>query len=704
MVRRRVLRESEREDSDSSGLSDSTSTTDTDCSCSSCAGQTTEDSMSVTSDSSSETDCTSYDDLSASAVESGSEDNSVESHKAQERTRQQRRGRHRKRHTRDGNIPQWQGRPIGHPPFGVLQPNLPQQQWEHIPYHPYLPPPPPPSAFLPPIARQNSDAQLMELAPPSTSPQQQQTLSYSPSGVMKDRLKDRDAEKADVSVENPMSETKDLMNFSSGLRYLQGMSSKVTSSLSSLTAQDILSTPFSTLGRLLKTDMSSCSVTLFDRDIARSAVEKLRMHYGGAVFHIVSFNILANEYTRNPRHPGLYSHCAKKALEWKNRVPAICKVLSTSAADIICLQEVSRPAYELTFKPLFASLGYRGRLQCSTIRLGAQKSNLKNAARAKKKLKELPGLATFYKASMFEEAYYVSSFRALVLGLQLKYSVNRGKVLGIINCHLEGHPMKHEERKNQFAAALKKVAKFSPDYLVVSGDLNSNITTEDSSRNNLGLCNVINGSLLVDAYSSAAASTSASEEEDHRDATCLLSSKKEESLSRNKQKLKMIDHVLFKKGSLQVIGLQRIFNSTWNRKKILRKGLPSTSWPSDHLNIGVVFKLKDLVSYEEMPKEDEKKTEVSLATKIEKTKHLLQQSLDEEEWNTWKAIENEEEALREMLKKSGRKMDKTEIEEAKSRSKRKQSFIMKLTGSKKKRFEDYIKLRKEQHKKRKTKK
>lgn len=98
---------------------------------------------------------------------------------------------------------------------------------------------------------------------------------------------------------------------------------------------------------------------------------------------VLQWNVLADGLAQTDKFPVDPGH-----LEWEHRAPLILKELSSSGADIMCMQELNH--WEEYFKPKMEELGYKGifiaKEKSPTVKLGYPAD----------------GCSIFYRASRFE--------------------------------------------------------------------------------------------------------------------------------------------------------------------------------------------------------------------------------------------------------------------------------------------------------------
>ena len=386
--------------------------------------------------------------------------------------------------------------------------------------------------------------------------------------------------------------------------------------------------------------------TLFDRPDASLTREQVV----DGLF-IVSFNVLANKFVESPREKGLYKHCNAKHLNWSYRAERILQHLGQLDADVICLQEVEAIAFETEFDPVFSARGYTSTFHSDVVRKGKPDEVM------------IPGLAIFVKRRLLEFQWELQGYRALTCGFKIRDKSHpcQGRDLIVTTVHLAGHPDRHQERASQLASTLKKLRKkrTGNEYSVVCGDFNTSLRKDQCA-------DIIEKYGLESVYSELC----------KNEPTCVLTPW--QTLNR---KAVHVDHILYHREEAEQVSTMRIFDSTWEREKVLFKGLPSKEWPSDHLSIGVILRLRPELHREKKKKKKavsvkEKKKKLGVGEvheKIEEKREILKSLLTEDEWEQW--IELEE-------PKDDKPLNKEEIERRRERSKGRQAFVSGLSSEK----------------------
>ncbi|GMH36394.1 hypothetical protein BSKO_04262 [Bryopsis sp. KO-2023] len=197
-------------------------------------------------------------------------------------------------------------------------------------------------------------------------------------------------------------------------------------------------------------------------------------------FRAVTYNILANCYAYEPEN----LHCPREVLLWESRSPRILAELESYDADIVCLQEVEKNAFEEVFEPKFLSNGYEG-LYCSKSPLVPQGFE--------------EGVALFYRTSMFDRIasqsdLFSSNFSKAGTGQFFKAVRTRGdsyimalldhKPSGVplltCNVHPYAHPKWPDVRMAQMHSLMGCISTFmerqalpKDPKIMIMGDFNS---------------------------------------------------------------------------------------------------------------------------------------------------------------------------------------------------------------------------------------
>jgi mRNA deadenylase 3'-5' endonuclease subunit Ccr4 len=181
---------------------------------------------------------------------------------------------------------------------------------------------------------------------------------------------------------------------------------------------------------------------------------------GSDAITLLSWNVLADCYAT--QGDADYDHVDPGALAWPARCAALLAEIGATDATLVCLQEVMLRAFEEELAPALAARGYDGRMQ----RKPGDKTHPQ-------------GVATFWKRDAFELAEPGSAFdRSRASGMVLRERRDRcggasGRLLALVNVHLEGHPSASTARVKQLQGALRELRKHGPHHaLLVAGDFN----------------------------------------------------------------------------------------------------------------------------------------------------------------------------------------------------------------------------------------
>ena len=181
----------------------------------------------------------------------------------------------------------------------------------------------------------------------------------------------------------------------------------------------------------------------------------------GDSLSVLSWNILAQCYFAEQlrQAPMHYTHVKQEMKLWPNRRKLIVENLISSNADIICLQECEFAAFTSDFLPELAALGYDGRSQ------NDKKSRTADPRHAQ-------GVATLWRTDKYKLVGECHRSRTSVMVLEDAYS----RRLGVVNCHLDGHPSKVVARVKQLQTTLRELQnKHSHHGLVIAGDFNCQV-------------------------------------------------------------------------------------------------------------------------------------------------------------------------------------------------------------------------------------
>ena len=184
---------------------------------------------------------------------------------------------------------------------------------------------------------------------------------------------------------------------------------------------------------------------------------------GSDAITLLSWNVLADCYAT--QGDADYDHVDPVALAWPARCAALLAEIVATDATLVCLQEVMLRAFEAEIAPALAARGYDGRMQRKP---GGPRTHPQ-------------GVATFWKRDAFELAEPGSAFdRSRASGMVLRErrrdrrgGAGGGRLLALVNVHLEGHPSASTARVKQLQGVLRELRKHGPHHaLLVAGDFN----------------------------------------------------------------------------------------------------------------------------------------------------------------------------------------------------------------------------------------
>jgi mRNA deadenylase 3'-5' endonuclease subunit Ccr4 len=284
---------------------------------------------------------------------------------------------------------------------------------------------------------------------------------------------------------------------------------------------------------------------------------------------ILSWNIF------NPDTVGLatmenphYNHLSPHERFWEHRFPKIVQEIITADAPIVCFQEINKNLFG-EVKDALAPLGYD-----ATTHKKMQRNSL----------------AIFYKHNRFtkiwEKNVKIKGFeKTLALGLR-----DGDRTLGVITCHLEGHPEKSLERLEQLERTFAEIKDLPHDALVVAGDFNAPLA-EDGRRSSAVSSYMSQGEVPLGTTEwghevAADAGTIRPHGYSFASAYALGAAV---SIALHGEGPALIDQIWFSE-SLELAGVRDVFLDAKFRSDLLAQGLPNEMNPSDHLPLGALFR------------------------------------------------------------------------------------------------------------------
>ena len=206
---------------------------------------------------------------------------------------------------------------------------------------------------------------------------------------------------------------------------------------------------------------------------------------------------------------------------------------------------------------------------------------------------EANAVATFWKTPRLSLDKSSSRSRTMITTLRDASSSNN--LLAIVNCHLEGHPLKAVARVTQLSHALKELSKkYSHHGLVICGDFNCEChSSACGAYLALGSCPAEG----VLEWRRSIRKEIASIEPHHYD---LVSAYPPELGRSNRfeyytysrlpgRPVAGLDQIWHSPASLRCVALRRLYKSDELRRLNLEQGMPNEFHPSDHIPIGCVL-------------------------------------------------------------------------------------------------------------------
>eukprot|EP00667_Euglena_gracilis_P003444 EG_transcript_3451 len=209
---------------------------------------------------------------------------------------------------------------------------------------------------------------------------------------------------------------------------------------------------------------------------------------------VLCYNLLADCYTNTTfAQNTLFSHCALAYLDGVYRRQLQLREIAGYHADVLCLQEVGRVAYQQHFAPLLQDMGYEGVLdtKAGNMTEGSatfwRRERLALVEHRPLVLREL--VRRFPPLAMLEEecpaVWTVLTNVSTVAQLTLLQDLSAdGRLLAVVNTHLFFHPSAPHIRALQVALILSEVHSAlsgrSEAAVLFCGDLNS--TPDDRGR------------------------------------------------------------------------------------------------------------------------------------------------------------------------------------------------------------------------------
>ena len=272
-------------------------------------------------------------------------------------------------------------------------------------------------------------------------------------------------------------------------------------------------------------------------------------------FSLIQWNILGLESCDQQAFPFVSEQC----LQWENRKKLFCSILKENQADIFCFEEVDK--YD-EFKDIFIQISN----QFDSIYFQKQSGNPQGIAVFYNKSKF--NLIKSYKLKFFDEDNGKEMSQFCLVNF---FTFNNKRSICVIATHLKAKERFEKIRVIQINQVCKHLSseEFLNNYrelncegLVFCGDFNAEPTYE-CIRN---MCSYkFIDSFLSNAFEKSEITT---------------------YKIRDKEYARVIDYIFYY--NLELISLNKLMQ----KKEIGDKGLPSLSFPSDHLFLKADFKLK----------------------------------------------------------------------------------------------------------------
>ena len=305
---------------------------------------------------------------------------------------------------------------------------------------------------------------------------------------------------------------------------------------------------------------AAMAILLCRREVVNSSSSKMT---------IGSFNALQRGFERK----NYATYVSEEVRSWKYRQVLLKKLLPT-LGDIIAVQECEIETFEEDFG-FMSDHGY-------DYIAPFDKTAVKDPSK-----RRLAKTATFFKKSKFELIWHSHRSRTLLCAVVERTTQH---MIWMVNCHLEGHPMKVSQRVSQIASAFRSIEsqqrkmKLQPEEcnIVVCGDFNcsSECTPVDF---------VLNGSLNEDdrdPWNTNEPVTKSHISHCYKMSRATNGAKTFLGSSGNSQ---TIDFIFLSKNFTTEIVREPYTRSQW--KDALKTSVPNKWHPSDHFPVAVAVSL-----------------------------------------------------------------------------------------------------------------
>lgn len=283
-------------------------------------------------------------------------------------------------------------------------------------------------------------------------------------------------------------------------------------------------------------------------------------------FSVLSFNVLGDTYT-SPRH---LPHVAPSLVPWSYRWPLIEAEVFTSDADIICLQEVDLARLE----------DYHAAAAAHSYQILVQQGK-----------GDHPVLNCILYSSKFTMVWSDHRSRTLIAAFTFEVD-NFVQVLYVVNCHLEGHPHRPNDRVNQMRSALQRMQWHQGNNGIAPESANVLVCGDFNSTPHEGVCRLLHHGRLVGGYTeSYLPSLEVTKTTIVQPYTLLDAYSQDDLLLPFTRKVPCSMHTIdyiWHSPQLVVDALYCPYRPR-DLGLILQQSLPNRLYPSDHLPIGAVF-------------------------------------------------------------------------------------------------------------------
>ncbi|KAK9983345.1 hypothetical protein SO802_032870 [Lithocarpus litseifolius] len=311
------------------------------------------------------------------------------------------------------------------------------------------------------------------------------------------------------------------------------------------------------------------------------------------VFSVLTYNILADSLSMNA-----LGYCPNWALAWEYRQENLLDEIIKYDADILCLQEVQCDHFENFFEPELKKLGYSVMYKQRTgtgLEFDKEASSVVNALEPKIKFKGS------HRLTSKDNVALVVVLESLQNGSNRDAFQSRICVANIHTHWSKGHEDVTLFQVVHLVNGLEKIAQSQQIPLIICGDFNSRPGSDPHNFVVKGRANCISEKAndplgifqylklhhslsLVSAYSSFLHSDAAEEQQRK-----MNSQTSEPAFTNFTDKFfGTLDYIFYTDNSLIVESLLELVD----RESIGNNGIPSPTWPSDHIALMASFRLR----------------------------------------------------------------------------------------------------------------